>query len=144
VSRSGYVDYYDDHWQLGIWRGQVASAIRGRRGQAFLRELIEALDALPEKRLIRGALQTVPAFIPPNIALPQVCAIGAVGVRRGIDLDRLDQQAPRVIADALGIAHQLVSEIEYMNDDAAWTATPESRWHAMRAWAIRNLREGAP
>lgn len=48
MSRSGYSN---DGENIAMWRGQVASAIRGKRGQAFLRELVEALDAMPEKRL---------------------------------------------------------------------------------------------
>ena len=43
----------------GLWRANVARALRGRRGQAALRDLREALLALPEKRLIEGALCTV-------------------------------------------------------------------------------------
>lgn len=50
MSRSGYSDDYDfDNWQLIRWRGAVNSAINGRRGQAFLKELLTAIEALPEK-----------------------------------------------------------------------------------------------
>lgn len=52
MSRSGYTDDDDDPLATGRWRAQVRSAIRGKRGQAFLRELIAALDAMPEKALI--------------------------------------------------------------------------------------------
>ena len=38
MSRSGYSDDLDN-WDLIRWRGQVSSAIRGKRGQGFLREL---------------------------------------------------------------------------------------------------------
>ena len=51
MSRSGYHDGIDQ-WDLIRWRGAVASAIRGKRGQAFLREMLDALDALPEPKLI--------------------------------------------------------------------------------------------
>lgn len=43
----------------GLWRANVRRALAGKRGQAALRELRAALDALPEKRLIEGALCTV-------------------------------------------------------------------------------------
>lgn len=44
MSRHGYSDdCHDDILSFGQWRGQVASAIRGKRGQAFLKELIAAL-----------------------------------------------------------------------------------------------------
>jgi len=47
MSRSGYSDDCDDQWSLICWRGAVKSAIRGKRGQAFLKEMLAALDALP-------------------------------------------------------------------------------------------------
>jgi hypothetical protein len=45
MSRSGYSDDCSGR-ELVLWRGAVASALRGRRGQAFLRELVDALDAV--------------------------------------------------------------------------------------------------
>lgn len=65
MSRSGYSDECDD-WQLIMWRGAVASSMRGRRGQAFLKETLAALDALPEKKLIDYDLEREGA----------VCALG--------------------------------------------------------------------
>ena len=56
MSRSGYSDDCDT-WPLICWRGAVASALRGKRGQQFLIELRDALDAMPEKRLIAEQLQ---------------------------------------------------------------------------------------
>ena len=128
MSRAGYSEDCDG-WALIRWRGQVASAIRGKRGQAFLRELIEALDAMPEKRLIANDLE----------AAGNVCAIGSVGARRGTDMSKLDPEDPDGIASAFGIAQQLVREIEFMNDEAAWNETPEERWARMRAWAASQL-----
>lgn len=46
MSRSGYSDDIDQ-WDLICWRGAVASAIRGKRGQAFLLEMWKAMTALP-------------------------------------------------------------------------------------------------
>jgi hypothetical protein len=43
----------------GLWRSNVKRALAGKRGQAALRDLRDALLALPEKRLIEGALCTV-------------------------------------------------------------------------------------
>ena len=143
MSRSGYSDD-GDQWGLIKYRGQVASAIRGKRGQAFLRELIEALDAMPEKRLIADELQSeAPAFIPPMYAiLPgSVCALGSVGLKRGVDLKVLDPRDHRALADVFGVAHQLICEVEFENDEALWRATPEARWRHMRDWAARHLIE---
>ena len=61
MSRSGYVDADDcdegEQWRHIRWRGAIKSAIRGKRGQAFLREMLDALDALPQKRLVPNVLQ---------------------------------------------------------------------------------------
>lgn len=143
MSRSGYSDDTDDQWGLIKWRGQVASAIRGKRGQAFLRELLESLDAMPEKRLIARELRiAAPAFIPPQFDQPQVCALGAVGVQRGVDLESLNPYDYKRIAEVFGIAYQMVKEIEFENDEQ-WFGpdrTPEARWQHMHDWATRNLK----
>lgn len=158
MSRSGYSDGDDyDPWQHIMWRGQVASAIRGKRGQAFLRELVDALDAMPEKRLIKNHLMIAPAdaYGPPPMAQyyrdnqygdgkfaePGVCAIGTVGLKRGIDMYALDPEDYDAVAGAFGVARQLVQEVEYVNDEQ-WSGadTPEDRWRRVRAWAVQNLR----
>ena len=59
MSRSGYGDECTDDWALIRYCGDVASALRGRRGQAFLREFAEALDAMSEKKLIALELRNV-------------------------------------------------------------------------------------
>jgi len=130
MSRSGYTDDMDDRWAFICWRGQVESTIKGKRGQAFLRELIASLDAMPEKRLIANDLERD----------GNVCAIGSVGKARGVDMSVLDPHDYDTIAGTFGITHQLVREIEYMNDET-YSATPEARWKEMRAWAASNLRK---
>ncbi len=132
MSRSGYTDDWDFEWWYHIrWRGQVASAIRGKRGQAFLRELVQALDAMPEKRLIPNNLEHA----------GNVCAIGSVGRARGIDMSKLDPEDYNSIAATFGIARQLVQEIEYMNDEGVCVSSPEQRWQKMRNWAVSQLRK---
>jgi hypothetical protein len=63
-----------------FWEANLQRAIRGRRGQAFLRYLKRALEALPEPRLIEGGLyhrttEDENAF-PPETEM--ACALGAV------------------------------------------------------------------
>jgi hypothetical protein len=132
MSRAGYSDdCADDPWSWIMWRGQVASSIRGKRGQAFLRELIAALEAMPKKRLIADALQES----------GEVCAIGAVGVRRGVNLEALDPDQYEAIAESFNIAEPLVREIEFENDERDRDLTPEERWAKMHAWAKSHLKE---
>ena len=57
MSRSGYPDDCDSNWQMIKWRGMVVSAMRGKRGQQFFRDLLAALDAMAEKSLIAGELE---------------------------------------------------------------------------------------
>lgn len=133
MSRSGYSDDWDDGngW---LYRRAVDNALAGRRGQAFLKEMLAALDALPEKKLIEGELEHSGA----------VCAIGAVGKARGVDMSRLDPEDADGVAAKFGIAPAMAREIVHENDDdLCWrfpTETPEQRFDRMRKWIVSNIK----
>jgi len=55
MSRSGYSDDCCGY-ELNLYRGRVARTIKGKRGQAFLKELGEAMDKMPVKELIESKL----------------------------------------------------------------------------------------
>ncbi len=133
MSRSGYSDDCDG-WDLIRWRGAVASAIRGKRGQEFLKEMLAALDAMPEKRLVAYELKTESG---------DVCAMGAVGVSRGLDLSAADPDEPDDVAKVFGLASAMVREIAYQNDEAIWrfdqTNAEEKRWQIMRDWCAAQI-----
>jgi hypothetical protein len=133
MSRSGYSDDLDD-LELGRWRAQVNSAIRGRRGQSFFRNLVAALDALPEQRLVSSVLQDPDG---------EVCALGAalkhVGKECPISEDEDDFDSDWTAAQ-LDIATQLVQETAWQNDEGGWSETAEKRWERMRKWAEANLK----
>lgn len=165
MSRSGYVE--DDGYDplaLGRWRGRVASALRGKRGQAFLRELAASLDAMPDKRLIAHELKADGDF----------CTLGVLGAARGIDLEQLDPEDYDQVAKAFGIAPCMAQEIVYENDEAfddyEWVDVelcgpvrpfypdygrhhstvrvthddaPEKRWEYMRGWVQKQLDQFA-
>ena len=132
MSRSGYSDE-GDQWSMICWRGAVNSAIRGRRGQAFLRDLLASLDSLPAKRLIAHELKS---------AEGEVCAIGSVGVRRGIEMSTIDPESREQVAETFGIAGALAAELAYVNDEVWYGAeTPEKRFKRVRAWVVRQLTE---
>lgn len=109
MSRSGYSDDFgdDDPLALGRYRAQVGSAIRGKRGQALLHELLAALDAMPEKRLVAGELE----------ADGQFCALGVVGQARGLNLASIDTCDVESLGPKFNIAEQLAREIMWVNDD---------------------------
>lgn len=134
MSRSGYTDdYCDNQWDMIRWRGAVNSAIKGSRGQAFLKEMLAALDTLPEPILIKDDLEKV----------GKVCAIGAVGQARGIDMSKLDPEDRYSVGHTFGIAPALASEIVYMNDEWIYyrdDETPEARFTRMRQWIISLIK----
>ena len=135
MSRHGYTDC-DDDLSIGRWRGQVASAIRGARGQKFLHELAVAMDAMPVKELIAGKLIDDEG---------DCCAIGVVCKSRGLDISQVDYEEPEQVGGLVGIAGQMAAEIEYENDDGGWRETPEQRWSRMRWWVkskICQVKEG--
>jgi hypothetical protein len=130
VSRSGlYEDDGGDPLGFGRFRGRVASAMRGKRGQAALRELLAALDAMPNKRLIRENL----------VADGEYCTLGVLGAARGLPMDDLDPEDYDRVAEAFGIAPVMVQEIEFMNDEGPSRTTPEERWRDMRQWVASKI-----
>lgn len=144
MSRSGYTDDCDG-WDLIRWRGAVASAIRGKRGQALLKELEVALLNLPEKRLVAREFA--------NPFEGDVCALGAVALKRRLEKgcsreDALKEIAAKFpedceaesIAHELDIADALCKEITFLNDDDFGSrTTPEERYQHMLNWVRRNI-----
>ncbi|MGQ7956456.1 hypothetical protein ACUTAF_01825 [Pseudomonas sp. SP16.1] len=130
MSRSGYCDDIDN-WDLIRWRGAVSSAIKGKRGQAFLIELRDALDAMPEKRLITEELQ----------ADGQFCTLGVLGAKRGIDMKGVDPDDRESVAALFGIAPAMAAEIVFENDEVgSWrNESPGDRWKRMRKWVEDNI-----
>lgn len=124
MSRSGYTDDCDYGVQWINWRGAVKSAIRGKRGQAFLYEMLHAMAALPERKLIAHDLERDGC----------VCVIGAVGKARGMDMAGIDPEDYHTIAGTFGIAEALAQEIVYLNDEAYHRESDEDRFERMRKW----------
>jgi len=135
MSRSNYSDDCENQWGWIRWRGQVASAIRGKRGQALLRETLAALDAMPDKTLITDEL----------VANGEFCTLGVIGQARGIPIADIDPEETEVVAKLFDVAEPLVREIVYENDECgAWHETPKHRWARMRQWVAGNIKEVTP
>jgi hypothetical protein len=154
MSRSGYKEDNDDPLAYGRWRHAVNRSIKGRQGQAMLRELVEALDAMPDKRLYSGSFATDEG---------KFCALGVLGKKRGIKMDDLvDEYNCDIenVAQRFGIAPAMAAEIMYINDEYAvdeWKLVdvdgsntksvrvyndnhPQERWQYVREWAVANLK----
>jgi hypothetical protein len=157
MSRSGYSDDCDDYWQHIRWRGAVASAMRGKKGQAFLKELLAALDAMPRKRLIPNELEVT---VPPEVWIVDdrgtvytensVCALGQLGQTRNMDLSKLDPEDYGGVAGAFDVNEKIIQEIVYTNDESFlgtysggryYPVTPEERWRKVRAWVANQIWE---
>lgn len=106
MSRSGYTDSGDN--SCWLWRGAVKKAIEGKRGQQALREIAEALDAMPVKELAADSLVTADG---------QYCTLGVLGKARGIAIEELNPDDPAQVANAFNIAPALAQEIVYENDE---------------------------
>lgn len=141
MSRSGYSNDGENNWAHICWRGAVSSAIKGKRGQAFLLELARAMDAMPVKRLVTEELQADGEF----------CTLGVVGNARGLDMSAIDPDDSEVVAEKFGLAESMIREIVWENDEhpgvyveqqqgCPWRReTPEERWQRMRKWVDSNI-----
>lgn len=116
MSRSGYTDDYgdDDPLAMGRWRSAVRSAINGKRGQAALREILTALDAMPDKGLIGESLVTADG---------EFCTLGVLGSARGLDMSNIDPEDAEAVAALFNLAPAMVREIVYENDEGINTYT---------------------
>lgn len=169
MSRSGYIDDNEDPLAHGRWRQAVKRSLEGKRGQALLRELLIALDAMPDKRLYPGSFATVDG---------EFCTLGVLGAKRGAKMDDLGDEYDcdtATVGQRFGIAPAMAAEIMYMNDEYAvdewkWVDVvicgpmpphhfppygpkkhersvcvhndnhPRERWEQMRKWVAENLQ----
>ena len=139
MSRSGYSYDYEG---LELYRAAVEKAIKGKRGQTALRDLLQALDQMPEKKLIRNSFSCEDG----------VCSLGALAKLREADTtdleavkgmwgeyEKVDQQR---VGKLLNIAPSMAAEIMFMNDEGAVNLeTDEERWTRMRWWVVSMLRK---
>lgn len=133
MSRSGYSeDYDDDQWRAIRYRGMVLSARRGHRGQALLKDILIAMNGMPCKRLIAHKLEQNGA----------VCAIGAAGKLRGVDMSKIDPEDAETVAYQFNVADCLAREIVWENDECGrQKETPEERFYRMRKWVRSQIKD---
>jgi hypothetical protein len=155
MSRSGYGDCDCDEANANLYRANTDRAFAGKRGQAFLKEMLAAMDAMPEKRLIAYGFEvTEDLDYRANENVGDVCALGTVSKSRGIKMPDVDPEDTdyaigEIASKRLGIAECMAREIMYMNDEFhnhRKTETPEERFVRMRKWIEKQIRkeEGQP
>ncbi len=130
MSRSGYSESFDN-WASIRWRGAVLSASKGKRGQVFFKELLNALDKMEIKCLISDHLEIDGNF----------CALGVLGKYRGIDMTNICPENHGQVSKEFDIACALAREVVYMNDENYnyYNESPEIRWKRMRQWVVTQI-----
>lgn len=127
MSRSGYSEEYE---YMALWRANVERSIAGKRGQVFLKDLLAALDAMPEKRLVADVLVSSGG---------EVCGLGCLGKARNLNMDGVDISDPKLIGKLFGISGTMAAEVSFINDEYWPCATPEERWVKVRAWVAESI-----
>ncbi len=137
--------YYDDDCdpgEEGLRQGWLHSAIRGKRGQRFLHDLVEALDALPAPELSCGSLEDAETGC--------CCAFGAVRRLRGPENVRLwfhpeeEDMTPDSLAEPFDVPQTLAWAVVQANEEMSSGNTEQDRrrrWTEVRAWAACKLQE---
>lgn len=105
----------------------VHQALRGRRGQSILREIEEALVALPARRLIQGEFVT---------ASGEVCALGALAVARGRSSGLSRAETATEIRRAINLREGADELAEIVGDELGIGELVAS------AWRLEDLVEG--
>jgi hypothetical protein len=150
MSRINYCEDEDFNNQSLLWEANQERAIRGRKGQAALRELEQALLALPEKKLIVDELEN---------AQGEVCAIGALAKFKGRENPRVNwgdtpvdepladgvilpdevQEVTLDLAESLGVPRLVALAVIYENDERAYALDPTLRYGRLLRWTRHAL-----
>jgi hypothetical protein len=131
MSRINYSEDEDFGGQFALWLANCDRSLNGKKGQRELRELRTALLALPEKRLIHGALEDESGG---------VCAIACYGKHKGVDLSKFDlDDESNQVGIAGGMPRLVAWKVVEMNDEHFDRCTPEQRYEMVLAWLDRVL-----
>lgn len=132
MGRSNYSDDLEPQ-ELARWRGIVANTIRGKRGQAFLKEMLVALENMPFHELVENQLEIG----------DDVCALGSVGRMRGLDMYNVDPEDSEAVAVVFGISDAMAREIMDVNDErgdyGVWES-PLKRWRRVYTWVKEQIK----
>jgi hypothetical protein len=154
--RINYTEDEDRPGQFALWDANVRRSLRGKAGQLALRELEQALLAMPEKRLIKDELVDADG---------DVCAVACYARHKGLDLSQFDpEEESDEVGVAAGMPRLVAWKLVALNDvvlDTVWEVahgpvqrgfgtykggvahvrdmTPEERYERVLAWVRRHL-----
>lgn len=144
MSRIGLVEEENFPGEFFLQERNRERSLAGKKGQAALRELVAALEAMPEKRLCKWAMVDDEG---------EVCALGAYVLRKRIQRGDTYAQAIKTI-DHEGenrMSHDLASHYEFpaaaawavafRNDEILDRCSPEERHALMLEWARAQIKE---
>ncbi len=143
MSRSGYSEDWDaDYDVTNLYRGSVERAIKGKRGQAFLRSLKASLEGMAVKELAGHTW----------LDGDKACALGVAMRARGLTAmieraDPDDTSVPINVAHHLNIAEAMARELVWINDEGSgFGANPETdaqRWTRVHKWVCAQIGEAS-
>jgi hypothetical protein len=129
--RLNYRDEEEFSGQFALWRANCERSMRGVRGQVSLKRLEAALVALPQKRLIHGAMNEVDE----KTGSLEVCALGAVAMMEGQEKVLYSDDDPEEAGVEMGFPRLVAWTVVAENDiEYGRRVTPEDRYVAMLAW----------
>ena len=157
MGRSGYTEWDDcdeyTQWAMIRQAGALKSAVRGKRGQDFLRRLAAALDAMPEKSLcaIPDEVDYDPVTEPCagrlGLSDGQVCVLGSLALAEGRDPKAIDATDHKALGGMFNVAPIIVRQLEWDNDQPYGhdrnKSDGEARWSYLREWVREHLRDEA-
>lgn len=108
MSRSGYIDDYDEDGIGGLWCGVVMRVICGKCGQEVFWEIVVVLDVMFMK-----------VFVVEFLVMEEgeFCILGVFGNVCGMDMLCIDFDDWEVVVVVFGIVLLMVCEIVYWNDE---------------------------
>lgn len=141
-----------DYNRYMLWERAVVNALSGRRGQAALADLETALLALPEPRLIEGALARDGEVCAVGaLVLTNRCAAGEDRAAVLAELERATDPDDNYLADDVTasygakhgrMAYAMAWRIAELNDEDCRNLTPEGRYEYVLSW-VRKARGAA-
>jgi hypothetical protein len=135
--RIGYSEDEDFPGQFALYQANCRRSIKGKEGQAVLRELEQALLALPAKRLIADELRN---------AEGEVRAVGALAKYRGVEKTEADPEDMEEVGVELGMPRLVAWKVVCLNDIELGgygyglvSVTPEERYVKVLEWVRRQI-----
>jgi hypothetical protein len=156
MSRISYSEDEAYPGQHALWQANCRRSLAGKAGQAALRDLVAALEALP-----------APVLIAHHLARKgEVCAVGAVVLHRKVNLGQARDAVLRELEGepieedawdwedeegetegvgvAVGIPRLVAWRLACLNDIDLDYCTPAQRYEKVLAWARKRLRADLP